>query len=90
MKHRKGATMTKIARTPRLKVFARETLRKERLRQGYTLATFCKAVYYSESAFSKIEKRINGLSPKGTVRVCEVLGMEFDDLFEFINGDENE
>jgi transcriptional regulator with XRE-family HTH domain len=80
--------MTQITRTPRLKVFAREALRKERIKQGFTLAALCKEVYYSESAFSKIEKRVNGLSPKGSSRVCEVLGLEFDELFEFISGEE--
>lgn len=72
----------------RTMVYAKEILRELRVSNGYTLEKLGKTVGYTASALAKIEKRHNGLNPRRVPKFLEVFGMEFKDLFEFIEREE--
>lgn len=71
------------------RVYAKPRLRVERVSRGYSLDEFSKLIDYSYAGYGKIELRRNGLRPKGINKILTALGMEFDDLFEFIELDES-
>lgn len=75
---------------PLLKIFAKESMRMERMRKGFTLTRFAELAGYTTSSMGKIENRRNGISPKRTQKVLDVLGMEFDEVFEFVSFDDED
>jgi transcriptional regulator with XRE-family HTH domain len=54
------------------------------MRKGMTLEKVAELTGYTTSAFGKIERRLNGISPGKVERVLEALQMEFDDVFEIV------
>jgi transcriptional regulator with XRE-family HTH domain len=69
---------------PLLKIYAKESMRMERMRKGFNLTDFAELAGYTTSSMGKIENRRNGIAPNRTQRVLDILGMEFDDVFEFV------
>lgn len=67
-----------------MKVLAREDLRRTRLRKGLTLEKVAELSGYTTSAFGKIERRLNGISPGRTQHVLDALRMSFDEVFEIV------
>ena len=75
----------------RLKVMAKNELRYNRIRRGYTLERFAKAIGYSVAGYGKVELQRNGTRPAAISAIMKELEMDFDELFEFVdNEEENE
>lgn len=72
----------------RLKIFAKPGLRQLRARKGLTMTKLAQLSGYSVSSMAKIELRRNGIKPDRVQGVLDALGKEFDDLFEFVDGEE--
>lgn len=70
---------------PLLKIYAKENMRMIRMRKGFNLTEFAELAGYTTSSMGKIENRRNGISANRTQKVLDVLGVEFDDIFEFIS-----
>jgi transcriptional regulator with XRE-family HTH domain len=73
-----------------LKTMAKPRLRRERVSRGYTLEKFSEKVGYSFAGYNKAELGHNGLRPQKVEAILRVLGLEFDDLFYFDDGEDNE
>jgi transcriptional regulator with XRE-family HTH domain len=71
----------------RVKVMAKRRLRVERVSRGYTLEHFANMIDYSTAGYGKVEMGKNGMRPQGVEKVLNVLHLEFDDLFEFVDGE---
>jgi transcriptional regulator with XRE-family HTH domain len=56
------------------------------MRKGLTLEKVAALAGYTTSAMGKIERRLNGINPKRTKYVLEALEMDFDDVFEIVEG----
>lgn len=68
------------------RVIAKPRLRMERITHGHTQDSFAKAIgYRGASAYGKLELQKNGARPQIVMRILEVLGVEFDDVFEFVD-----
>lgn len=67
-----------------MKVYAKDDFRGIRVRKGLTLQQIAEKTGYTTSAFGKIERRLNGISPRRVETVLTVLEMSFDDCFELV------
>lgn len=59
----------------------RDKLRDIRLKDGYSQRQFAIKLGISQSSVSAIESGDRRPAPKTALRICEVLGMEWDNLF---------
>jgi transcriptional regulator with XRE-family HTH domain len=67
-----------------VRIFAKEDFRSRRIRMGFTCESIAALTGYTTSAFSKVERRENGINPKRAKKVLEALQLDFDEVFELV------
>ena len=67
------------------RIFAKTTLRAERLSQGWLAADFSRRIGITRSALSGIELRKYGVSERVAVEMAKTLHADVSELFEFIS-----
>jgi transcriptional regulator with XRE-family HTH domain len=71
-----------------LVVLAKPALRKARIKKGFTQAKFAEHIGYSTAGYGKVELMRNGMRPRGVDKILTALEKPFDELFEFVDGEE--
>jgi DNA-binding XRE family transcriptional regulator len=67
-----------------MKIFAKGTLKLNRIMSGFTIVQLAEKVDMSAQALGQVERLKNGISPENAKKVCEVLEKEFDEVFMFV------
>lgn len=67
-----------------MKIFAKENLKFVRMKAGYTAVDLAKKMNVSKSTIGQIERRVNGASPAICKEITDILGVEFDEIFEIV------
>jgi DNA-binding XRE family transcriptional regulator len=69
----------------RVKVYAKETLRAARIKQGHTIVSLAKAIGTTKQTIGQVERRVNGIGPDKAKQITIALGVKFDDIFELVD-----
>lgn len=67
-----------------MKIYAKDTFRLSRLKGGYTIKDIAEAVGVTKQMIGQIERRENGIGPANAKKLTEVLNVEFEEIFEFV------
>jgi transcriptional regulator with XRE-family HTH domain len=67
-----------------MKIYASEKMRLHRILQGLTIVELANKVEMSKQAVGQIERGNNGVGPANAKKIAEVLGVEFDEIFTFV------
>jgi DNA-binding XRE family transcriptional regulator len=67
-----------------LKVFAKNNFRTTRIKKGFSAVTLAEKIGTTKQAIGQIERRVHGCGPQKAKLITEVLGVEFDDVFELV------
>ncbi len=62
----------------------RKSIVEARVKGGYTATDIANFIGLTKQAIYNIENGANSPSPKTAKAMCDVLGKEFDDLFEIV------
>jgi len=68
-----------------LKILAKDNLQMKRIKKGYNGSDIAKEIGITKMGYYNIEKRKNGADPKNAKKICEVLDVDFDDVFEVVD-----
>lgn len=67
-----------------MKIYAREGFTKELMVRGYSIPDLAKAIGVSKQSLYYVTKNVNGVSPSTAKKIADVLGVEFDEIFVFV------
>jgi DNA-binding XRE family transcriptional regulator len=67
-----------------VKVFANNKFRTTRIKSGFSIAKLAAAINISKQGLSQIERRCNGITPENARLIVDILGVQFDDIFELV------
>lgn len=67
-----------------MKIFAKADFRVVRIKNGFTMAKLARMLGVSRTAMGLFERRKNGISPEKSRMLLDILGVEFDDVFELV------
>lgn len=67
-----------------MKIYAKPTFKEARLRMGFSVVSFADKMNISKQAVSGLESRKNGIRPEKAKEALEVLKVDFDEVFEFV------
>lgn len=67
-----------------MKIYANDNFSKVRLINGYSIAELARQTGISKQQLGQVEKGINGISPAKAKIVIELLGVQFDEVFKFL------
>lgn len=57
-----------------------------RIKSGYSITELAQAVGVSQQFISAIMKGVYAPSPKTAKKICDILEVEFDEVFEIVEG----
>ena len=59
-----------------------DELKKARIEHGYNIPEFSRLIGRTKSMLYQVERGISGVSDTTAYKICQRLGLKFDDLFE--------
>jgi transcriptional regulator with XRE-family HTH domain len=67
-----------------MKIYANDNFKVVRMMNGFSIVDLADKVGVSKQMLGQVERRINGISPAKAKSIIEALGVEFKEVFEFV------
>lgn len=68
----------------KVKVYARPSFRELRIKKGFSIIMLAHKLNISRQMIAQVERRANGISPDKAKKICELLEVEFDEIFQLV------
>jgi DNA-binding XRE family transcriptional regulator len=67
-----------------MKIFANDNFKMQRIINGFTIVDLAAEVGVTKQALGQLERGANGVSPANALKITKALGVEFHDVFKFV------